>query len=410
MANNNADAYKEYGFQRLSDFVTNKNGLWHSAVTSETPNFMNTPNNSDYTGSGQSAITVDEQNAYTPSLNWAKIWRLRFGGGRSDWDNWREISTNHIVKIDSNINLISEKNEVAITAKQKFKSVSLDQMTDFGPLSKIKDVVKGVGAIAATASGFTGNGMDGIVTSVYGGLQGLAGLEPLAIPGSLTFTFYFGQAGLYDATKEVVLPILALAGCVAAYNSNKDFSHMLRGQISGTEYLAGQILRQVIDSAGSNSKSLLVKLADALKPASTEEKNTKEKSTDDKGSGAIEKALSIATNAANTMAKVAITVNDSIYTVIDETYKTIIENPKSNRMAYFKLGVLEVGPCYIEGTEINFDYSATDSNGMPTKGTITYNGISTPLLSTAENIKSLFNDDFVAKAITSEYKYNSQGT
>ena len=110
------------------------------------------------------------------------------------------------------------------------------------------------------------------------------------------------------------------------------------------------------------------------------------------------------------MAEVAITVNDSIYTVIDETYKTIIENPESNRMAYFKLGVLEVGPCYIEGTEINFDYSATDSNGMPTKGTITYNGISTPLLSTAENIKSLFNDDFVAKAITSEYKYNSQGT
>ena len=402
MANNNADAYKEYGFQRLSDFVTNKDGFWHSAVTNETPNFMNTPSNSEYKGSGQGAITTDEQNAYTPSLNWAKVWRLRFGGGRSDWDNWRKRSTNHIVNIDNNINLISEKNEVAITAKQKFKSVSLDQMTDFGPLSKVKDVVKSVGAIAATASGFTGNGMDGIVTSVYGGLQGLAGLEPLAIPGSLTFTFYFGQAGLYDATKEVVLPILALAGCVAAYNSNKDFSHMLRGQISGTEYLAGQILRQVIDSAGSNSKSLLVKLADALKPTSTEEK-----STDDKGSGAIEKALNIATNAANTMAKVAITVNDSIYAAIDDTYKTIIENSKSNRMAYFKLGVLEVGPCYIEGTDINFDYSATDSNGMPTKGTITYNGISTPLLSTAGNIQSMLNDKFVEKAITSEYHYNS---
>lgn len=63
MASNSVDAYKEYGFQRLSDFVTNKDGIWHSKVTNETPNFMNTPNNSDYKGSGQSALTVDEQNA-----------------------------------------------------------------------------------------------------------------------------------------------------------------------------------------------------------------------------------------------------------------------------------------------------------------------------------------------------------
>lgn len=400
MANNNADAYKEYGFQRLSDFVTNKDGFWHSAVTSETPNFMNTPSNSEYKGSGQGAITTDEQNAYTPSLNWAKVWRLRFGGGRSDWDNWRKRSTNHIVNIDNNINLISEKNEIAIDAKQKFGEVSLDKMTDFGPLSKIKKVVKGIGSIAATASGFIGNGADGIVTSTYGGLKGLMGLEPLSIPASLTFTFYFGQAGLYDATKEVVLPIIALAGCVAAYNSNSEFSHMLRGQVPGTEYLAGQILKQVIYSAGANSKELLKTLAGALEPTSTDKNDA-----DSKGSGMMSKAIDTAFSAANTMANVAISVNDSIYKMIDQTYRTVTAG--NNRMAYFKLGVLEVGPCYVEGTSINFDFSATDSNGMPTKGTITYSGISTPLLSTAGNIQSMLNDKFVEKAITSEYHYNS---
>lgn len=400
MANNNADAYKEYGFQRLSDFVTNKDGFWHSAVTNETPNFMNTPSNSEYKGSGQGAITTDEQNAYTPSLNWAKVWRLRFGGGRSDWDNWRKRSTNHIVNIDNNINLISEKNEIAIDAKQKFGEVSLDKMTDFGPLSKIKKVVKGIGSIAATASGFIGNGADGIVTSAYGGLKGLMGLEPLSIPASLTFTFYFGQAGLYDATKEVVLPIIALAGCVAAYNSNSEFSHMLRGQVPGTEYLAGQILKQVIYSAGANSKELLKTLAGALEPTSTDKNDA-----DSKGSGMMSKAIDTAFSAANTMANVAISVNDSIYKMIDQTYRTVTAG--NNRMAYFKLGVLEVGPCYVEGTSINFDFSATDSNGMPTKGTITYSGISTPLLSTAGNIQSMLNDKFVEKAITSEYHYNS---
>ena len=400
MATNNVDAYKEYGFQRLSDFVTNKDGFWHSAVTNETPNFMNTPSNSEYKGSGQGAITTDEQNAYTPSLNWAKVWRLRFGGGRSDWDNWRKRSTNHIVNIDNNINLISEKNEIAIDAKQKFGEVSLDKMTDFGPLSKIKKVVKGIGSIAATASGFIGNGADGIVTSAYGGLKGLMGLEPLSVPGSLTFTFYFGQAGLYDATKEVVLPIIALAGCVAAYNSNSEFRHMLRGQVPGTEYLAGQILKQVIYSAGANSRELLKTLAGALEPTSTDKNDA-----DSKGSGMMAKAIDTAVGAANTMANVAISVNDSIYRMIDQTYRTVTAG--NNRMAYFKLGVLEVGPCYVEGTSINFDFSATDSNGMPTKGTITYNGISTPLLSTAGNIQSMFNDKFVEKAITSDYHYNS---
>ena len=402
MASNSVDAYKEYGFQRLSDFVTNKDGIWHSKVTNETPNFMNTPNNSEYKGSGQSALTVDEQNAYTPSLNWAKVWRLRFGGGRSDWDNWREKVTNHIVKIDNNINLISEKNEIAIEAKQKFGEVSLDKMTDFGALSKIKKIVKGVGSIAATASGFTENGADGIVTSKFGGLKGLMGLEPLAVPGSLTFTFYFGQAGLYDATKEVVMPIIALAGCVAAYNSNSKYANMLRGQVSGTEYLAGQLLRQVVYSAGTNGKAILASLAKALEPTSTE-KNA----ADSKGYGMMTKAIGTATSAANTMATVAISVNDSIYAAIDQTYKTVIGDPKSsNRMAYFKLGVLEIGPCYIEGTNINFDFSATDSNGMPTKGTITYTGISTPLLSTTENIQSMFNDKFVEKAIIDDYHYN----
>ena len=272
-------------------------------------------------------------------------------------------------------------------------------MTDFGPLSKIKKVVKGIGSIAATASGFIGNGADGIVTSTYGGLKGLMGLEPLSIPASLTFTFYFGQAGLYDATKEVVLPIIALAGCVAAYNSNSEFSHMLRGQVPGTEYLAGQILKQVIYSAGANSKELLKTLAGALEPTSTDKNDA-----DSKGSGMMSKAIDTAFSAANTMANVAISVNDSIYKMIDQTYRTVTAG--NNRMAYFKLGVLEVGPCYVEGTSINFDFSATDSNGMPTKGTITYTGISTPLLSTTENIQSMFNDKFVEKAITDDYHYN----
>ena len=35
MANNNADAYKEYGFQRLSDFVTNKNAELDEAINSQ---------------------------------------------------------------------------------------------------------------------------------------------------------------------------------------------------------------------------------------------------------------------------------------------------------------------------------------------------------------------------------------
>jgi hypothetical protein len=388
-------AYANYGFQRLSDIVTNKDGKFHSNVTMETENFMNTPSNSEYATN----ITKDEQEAYTPSLNWAKVWRLRFGGGRSNWDNWRNKGINHLVKIEDNVHLISEKNELAIDAKQQFKPVTLDQMSDFGPLTTVKKVVKGIGSIAATAAGFMEKpGMDGIVTSRYGGLKGLSGLEPLAIPGSLTFTFYFGQAGMYDATKEVVLPILALAGCVMAYSDGK-YHNMFRGQVPGTEYLAGKILRQVIRSAAGEGPELLSRLADALAPTTSEKNDASEK-----GSSMMSKALNAAAGAANTMTDVAITVNDTIYKVIDNTYSAVMNG--TTRMAYFKLGVLEIGPCYIESTSINFDFSATDSNGMPTKGTITYNGISTPLLSTAGNLHSMLSDDFIEKAITNEYHYN----
>ena len=391
----NIKAYANYGFKRLSDIVTNKDGKFHSDVTMETENFMNTPKG-DYSEN----ITTDEQEAYTPSLNWAKVWRLRFGGGQSNWDNWRNKDINHLVEIEDNVHLISEKNELAIDAKQQFKPVTLDQMSDFGPLTTVKKVVKGIGSIAATAAGFMGKpGMDGIVTSRYGGLKGLSGLEPLSIPGSLTFTFYFGQAGMYDATKEVVLPILALAGCVAAYSDDGEYHNMFRGQVPGTEYLAGKILRQVIRSAAGEGKQILNQLADALAPTTTEKNDASEK-----GSSMMAKAIGTAESAANTMTKVAISVNDTIYRVIDQTYGTVMG--ETSRMAYFKLGVLEIGPCYVEGTSVNFDFSATDSNGMPTKGTITYNGISTPLLSTAGNLRSMLSDDFIKKAITNEYHYN----
>ena len=52
---------------------------------------------------------------------------------------------------------------------------------------------------------------------------------------------------------------------------------MLRGQVPGTEYLAGQILKQVIYSAGANSKELLKTLAGALEPTSTDKNDADSK-------------------------------------------------------------------------------------------------------------------------------------
>ena len=397
----NAAATTEYGISRLTSLVTNQNnGTWQGDSSKGAgTNFMNT-NNDKYSENALGKAGVEDKKPYSESLNWAKVWRLRFGGTRNSWDNWHSKTINHIVKIDDNVQLISEKNELALSLKQKYGELSLDDMCNFGPIQKLKGKLKGVGSIASSASGFLEKGIDGIVTSNYAGLKGLRGLEPITIPGSLTFTFYFGQAGLYDATQEVVFPILALAGCVAAYNPDSKYPHMFRSQVASADYLAGQILRQVISSAIAKGASFLQDLADSMSEESTEKKDASKK-----GTSLVDGAIGAAESAAESALGIAMSVNDAIHSVIDNTYSAVMYKG-SNRMAYFKLGVLEIGPCYIESADMSFDYTATDSNGMPTKGSVTFQGISTPLLSTAGNIKSMLNNQFVEKAVTGTYEFN----
>lgn len=110
----NAAATTEYGISRLTSLVTNQNnGTWQGDSSKGAgTNFMNTSNDK-YSENALGKAGVEDKKPYSESLNWAKVWRLRFGGTRNSWDNWHSKTINHIVKIDDNVQLISEKNELA---------------------------------------------------------------------------------------------------------------------------------------------------------------------------------------------------------------------------------------------------------------------------------------------------------
>ena len=159
------------------------------------------------------------------------------------------------------------------------------------------------------------------------------GTENLSVPGSLTFKFGFGQAGLFDAAEEVVRPILALAMYFAPIDNRlKD------GTFDGT-----------ID--GILPTEAYVKIRGAIAVA---EGATSAVSTLMEGNGIL--------NAVS-----------SVYKAIDgslaETYS------ESRGVMVARYGNLIIPPFVVGKVKWKFDMSQVDENGYPYKGEITLSGI-----------------------------------
>lgn len=160
------------------------------------------------------------------------------------------------------------------------------------------------------------------------------GTENLSVPGSLTFKFSFGQAGLFDAAEEVVRPILALAMYFApidGLNEDKKADGTVNGILPTEAYVKIQGAIAVAEGATSAVSTLM------------------------EGNGILD-AVS------------------SVYKAIDGSLaKTYSESSRGVMVARY--GNLIIPPFVVGKVKWKFDMSQVDENGYPYKGEITLSGI-----------------------------------
>lgn len=226
-------------------------------------------------------------------------------------------------------------------------------------------IIAGAGAVAAQTDNAN-------VDSIMGKIQDLApdvadsqkfmlkfknipawtGTDNLSLPGSLTFKFGFGQAGLFDAAEEVVRPILSLAMYFAPIDAEN-------GTVSG-----------ILPTES------FVKIKGAIAVA-------------DGATQAISNVMS---------GNGILNAVSAVYLAIDGNLASTYKDSRGVMVARY--GNIIIPPFVVSKVRWKFDMSEVDENGYPYKGEITLSGIESFQMAT---------QDLVAHSVSKQFMPHSAG-
>lgn len=375
--------------QTIYDSVLQKNGSYRrknstnsEAVKNAKTSFFNPTSISD-------SQTEQEQQAYSPSINWAKVYQIgiqerkngKNGGldGVINWNAWRDKAYNGLVNVNSNVQLITTAApKITFEMDQRLDSnFSLEGLASKnnatkGIFSTIQEAHSTINAAAYTWSGFIGNKQEGLwkASQRYEGLHGWEGPGDFKMSADESFIFRFGQAGLYSGMEEVVKPIFALASLIAPH---KVKNYMVSALAAPSEYIVGAMF-----AALKNEFSIKGAVTTAIDSVVTQSKDF----VSDLASGGAS-ISSVAQNVTGIGLGAAVALNTFLAQAQDTSVKAALE---TSNLIYFKLGPMQMGPFYIKGVDINFDLKNTDSEGCPVEGSITFKEVFSPYTPTVNNL------------------------
>jgi len=217
------------------------------------------------------------------------------------------------------------------------------------------NMAEGAMEIARLVSGRTDLPKGGAYMSRYHEVPQWKGTSPVTLSGTLKFNFSFGQAGIYSGEHEVVRPILALASKLIPYGGN---------------YVYGP---------APTKPTYLVAMIRALGGQGVEFMNTVTKAGED-----IAKNPSGAGNAVMTALN---ELQSSIYAAID---RGIAAGAAGVRAMYLRQGRMTIGPFTCKSVAWDFNFEETDEYGFPYKGSITFSGLSSLYIATANAFVNSF--------------------
>lgn len=276
------------------------------------------------------------------------------------WGNWRNKSD---IAVDSRVMLyMDDLTKIGMTYSQNY-GFAWDEVASSGPLGKVADMAKQLQNTAIMMAAATGASINVDASTPMGTYQKvpyIKSIDPFKVePNSLTFTFNFGQAGLFSGEQEVVRPVLALAKIFvpdSVYSGlsvpsqatvYKNIAANMNGIVSKTLNNIETYTKQFAESAAADFD--ITDLGGSLAKI---------------GGDAVGTASNIATNFVKDM-----------YKTIDSGLAASMKSVKSIMLRVGRYCLPAVFPSEVSW---NFDFSHVDEYGFPCKGSITFSGLQAP--------------------------------
>lgn len=286
------------------------------------------------------------------------------------WGNWR----NNNIKVDDRVTLyIDDLSKIGMTYSQNF-GYAWDEIAGSGAIGKVADMAKKIQNNAAMLAAANGSSMDVDSSTPMGKYQKvpyIKSVEPFKIePSSLTFSFNFGQAGIFSGEQEVVRPILALARIFLPYQSpykkdgtGGDWLNLAAPTQAQVYANIASVMGDFISEQGKNLSDKLSEMGSALKE-------------DFKISHFADSTKKVLGDGAAAASNIATTFIKGLYKRIDQGLKTSMEN--NSKSIILRIGRYQLPPCFPSSVSWNFDFTQVDEYGFPRGGTITFEGLQSP--------------------------------
>ena len=288
------------------------------------------------------------------------------------WGNWR----NNGIKVDDRVTLyMDDLSKIGMTYSQNF-GYAWDEIAGSGAIGKVAEMAKKIQNNAAMLAAADNGSMDVDTSTPMGKYQKvpyIKSVEPFKIePSSLTFSFNFGQAGIFSGEQEVVRPILALARIFLPYQTP------YKDDDSGGDWLnlaaptQAQVYANIARIMNSDNFFTSQKnaLANNLKAMGAE---LKENFSISDPSGSTKDTLAVGAATASNLATQFI---KGLYKRIDLGLKKSME--ENSKSIILRIGRYQLPPCFPSSVSWNFDFSQVDEYGFPRGGTITFEGLQSP--------------------------------
>lgn len=280
-----------------------------------------------------------------------------------DFKNWRNYksprernseNTDSIFKVSKKIKLYLDN--TSIPTGYSYDLGKISDLTKSGAFSALQNIAEGVAQFNAIRSEIEQKNKDARYKNVSYGDNNEANfssnyqprINPLKnVPyfqnlststiDNLSFTFSWGQFGLYNCELEVVKPIFALANC---FGFSIDSEGYIQTSFDAKFDVTTKAYSKLFSNNGNNKDEII----------------TGKKTGETLGIGGI----------------------GDLTRKLNEIY-TKVAGSTSVTAALIRIGAGVFGPVYVSEVNWEFDYSQQDEFGMPYKGKIMLNGIK-PLL------------------------------
>jgi len=282
------------------------------------------------------------------------------------WGHWRTMNFN-LGNVHENVLLFPEEKVFNFAYTNNYGKAW--ESLSGGAVGKVMQL----GEMLRVASAMAGNNveMGGKFVSRFKEAPTWLSTLPLEFANTLKFNFQFGQAGLFSARDEVVIPILQLAALFLPISGGISGTYF-RGPVpTPPQYIANFMTRFF---SGSTLTDIKTGFSDLEQIRNQDNQDNQDR---DPASGTVGKLASGVT-----------ALENALLNAKDQAIQNTLANHHGGALG-IRMGRMTFGPFLIKNVSWSFDFTQVDEFGFPYKGSLSYSGLESIIMPSISNLTSV---------------------